>query len=286
MAVMDSTSHDIRELFDVALGTARGAADLVRQRRAELAGSGALATSAETKSTDVDPVTVVDKESEAYILRQLAHRRPADGIVGEEGADVASQSGVRWIVDPIDGTVNFLYGLPQYAISIAAAVGEELLAAVVINVASGHTYVARKGEGAYVSTGGEDWLRLQVSGETDVSHALVATGFSYSPQWRAQQAEILRSVLPTVRDIRRMGSAALDLCALAEGAVDAYYEHGTHPWDYAAGALIAAEAGAHVSHPGLSATGHDGQLTAAAAPGMWEEFSELLSRSGADRALG
>lgn len=287
---MNNTSanveHDTRELLNVALEAARGAAELVRTRRVELVASGALASTAETKSSDVDPVTVVDKESEDYITRTLAALRPADGILGEEGTALDSQSGIRWVVDPIDGTVNFLYGIPQYAISIAAAAGEQILAAVVINVATGRTYVARAGEGAFVETD-DGWDRLACSpqGHGSIGHALVATGFSYTPQWRAQQADIITKLLPQVRDIRRMGSAALDLCALAEGTVNAYYEHGIHPWDYAAGVLIASEAGAHVHHPGLSASGKDGGLTAAAAPGVWEEFRELLVGAGAAEPL-
>lgn len=278
--------NDTSELLAVALEAALGAAELVRTRRAELIASGALVGTAETKSSDVDPVTVVDKESEEHITRTLKELRPTDGIVGEEGTSLESESGVRWIVDPIDGTVNFLYGIPQYAISIAAAAGEKLIAAVVINVATGRTYIARAGEGAYVEDD-EGWHQLTCSPQEKgtVAHALVATGFSYIPEWRAQQAQIITNLLPQVRDIRRMGSAALDLCALAEGTVNAYYEHGIHPWDYAAGALIAAEAGARVHHPGLSASGKDGELTAAAAPGVWEEFREVLAAAGAFDSL-
>ena len=278
--------YDTTELLAVALEAALGAAELVRTRREELVTSGALARTTETKSSDVDPVTVVDKESEAYITHTLTELRPDDGIVGEEGTSLDSHSGVRWIVDPIDGTVNFLYGIPQYAISIAAAAGDDLLAAVVINVATGRTFIARKGEGAFVESDGE-WHQLTCAPQQpdSVSHALVATGFSYTPEWRAQQATIITELLPQVRDIRRMGSAALDLCALAEGTVNAYYEHGIHPWDYAAGALIAAEAGAYVQHPGLSASGKDGELTAAAAPGVWEEFREALASAGAFEPL-
>ena len=278
--------YDTTELLAVALEAALGAAELVRTRREELVTSGALARTTETKSSDVDPVTVVDKESEAYITHTLTELRPDDGIVGEEGTSLDSHSGVRWIVDPIDGTVNFLYGIPQYAISIAAATGDDLLVAVVINVATGRTFIARKGEGAFVESV-EEWHQLTCAPQQpdSVSHALVATGFSYTPEWRAQQATIITELLPQVRDIRRMGSAALDLCALAEGTVNAYYEHGIHPWDYAAGALIAAEAGAYVQHPGLSASGKDGELTAAAAPGVWEEFREALASAGAFEPL-
>ena len=285
MASMSSAELLVDELLDVALSTCSLAAGHVRDRRAELIGEGAL-TAAETKSSAVDPVTVVDKESEQLIMSALLERRPDDGILGEEGADIRSRSGVRWIVDPIDGTVNFLYGVPQYAVSIAAARGEELLVGAVVNVATGRAYQAGRGRGAFTRGGAEnEWRRLGVSSISDVPLALVATGFSYTPQWRAQQADILRAVLPRVRDIRRAGSAALDLCMLADGVVDAYYEHATHPWDYAAGAVIAAEAGAQVEHPGLGASGYDGAVTMASAPGIWNNFRALLAEAGADQPL-
>lgn len=273
-------------LIDVAVRTARQASALVRDRRAELMGTGELAATAETKSSAVDPVTVVDKESEDLIISTLLGMRPDDGVLGEEGANIESQSGVTWIVDPIDGTVNFLYGIPQYAVSMAAADGDEIVAGVVVNVASNRMYTACRGHGAFVHESPDSAAkRLTGSGAARMSEALVATGFSYTPQWRAQQAQLLCAILPEVRDIRRAGSAALDLCMLAEGRIDAYYEHGTHPWDYAAGALIAAEAGARVIHPGLSASGHDGGLTAAAAPEIWDDFRALLARAGAEKPL-
>nr|VDG63483.1 inositol monophosphatase [Streptococcus thermophilus] len=282
---MSSADLLIDELLSLALHTCSLAADHVRDRRAELIGEGALAA-AETKSSEVDPVTVVDKESEELIISTLQKHRPEDGILGEEGADIPSHSGVRWIVDPIDGTVNFLYGIPQYAVSIAAAHGDEVLAGVVVNVSTGRIYQACTGRGAFTRDRGDrEWRRLGVSSASEVHLALVATGFSYTPQWRAQQADILRAVLPRVRDIRRAGSAALDLCMLADGMVDAYYEHATHPWDYAAGAVIAAEAGAQVVHPGLGASGHDGAVTMASGPGIWNNFRELLTEVGADKPL-
>lgn len=285
----DATVPDASDLLQVAVAVATQASDHVRRRRVELTATGQLSSSAETKSSEVDPVTIVDKESEELIASLLSRVRPGDGIVGEEGADRPSSTGVRWIVDPIDGTVNFLYGIPHYAVSVAAALRDEVLAAAVVNVATGRIYRAALGRGAFAVDGPSGRnpapVRLKASGQTSLGRSLVATGFSYMPHWRRKQAELLESLLPDVRDIRRMGSAALDLCAVAEGNVDAYYEHGTHPWDYAAGTLIATEAGAHVQHPGLNASGRDGGLTAASAVGVWDEFNAALGSAGAQRPL-
>lgn len=280
MAYMNQR-NEAHECLEVAVSVAREAAELVRRRRAELIDDNLLTSTAHTKTSAVDPVTQVDEESEKFITSRLSQLRPDDGVMGEEGAAVETSSGIRWIVDPIDGTVNFLYGIPQYAVSIAAARGEELLAGAVINVATGRIYRASAGGGAEVSHDGGEWNPVNASRETQLATTLVATGFSYTSGWRAQQAAILQRIIDQVRDIRRMGSAALDLCAVAEGRIDAYYEHATHPWDYAAGALIAAEAGARVSHPGLNASGKDAGVTVAAAPGVSDEFKEMLLEAGA-----
>lgn len=273
------------QLRDIAVDLAASAAALVRKQRDFVSQHGSLAQITSTKSSPVDPVTAVDKASEVHIVDRLAELRPDDGILGEEGANTEGTTGVTWVVDPIDGTVNFIYGLPMYAVSVGAAVDGEIVAGAVVNVASGEIYRAALGGGAWVTRGGEE-MRLWASRAEDTSTALVATGFSYNSQWRAAQAEILHRVLPRVRDIRRMGSAALDLCQLAEGRVDAYYEHGTHPWDYAAGAIIASEAGATVRHPGLADRGGDGALVAAAGARLWDGFADLLAASGALRNLG
>lgn len=262
---------------------AQRAAELVARQRDQRAAHGALVAAA-TKSSAVDPVTEVDTACERFIVAELALRRPGDGILGEEGADSASSTGVEWIIDPIDGTVNFLYGLPVYAVSIGAAVDGELIAGAVCNAATGELFSAAAGHGATVELAGRT-RALTASRATALEHSLVATGFSYTSQWRSRQADILTHVLPRVRDIRRTGSAALDLCNVAAGRVDAYYEHGTHPWDYAAGAVIAAEAGARVRHPGVRADGADGGVTAAAAPGVWDAFLHLLESAGGDGPL-
>lgn len=268
------------QLRELAIQLVDDAAALVAKQRDFLARHGSITQVTTTKSSPVDPVTAVDKAAEARVVDRLRELRPGDAIMGEEGADQEGTTGVTWVVDPIDGTVNFLYGLPMYAVSVGAAVDGELVAGAVANVASGDVYSAVAGGGAWVRRGGAE-TRLRASRADDPSTALVATGFAYDAQWRAVQADILTRVLPLVRDIRRYGSASLDLCHVAEGRVDAYYEHGTHPWDYAAGAVIAAEAGAVVHHPGLTDRGGEGALVAAAAPRLWEPFSELLSASGA-----
>lgn len=216
---------------------------IVRERPAHLG-------VAATKSSATDVVTVMDRRSEELLMEQLRARRPDDGILGEEGASVEGTSGITWIVDPIDGTVNYLYDIPAYAVSVAACVGDpagdwESVAGAVFNPVTGDLFHARRGGGAFLrSTGSEPSVTaLFVSGEHDLGHALTGTGFGYDAAKRAQQAQTLTRVLPQVRDIRRAGSAALDLCAVAAGRLDVYYESGLNAWDRAAGQLIVTEAG-------------------------------------------
>ncbi len=221
------------ELLGLAIEVAREAATLVRDRRA------AGVTVAATKSSIVDVVTEADQASEALIRDRLLAARPGDGFLGEEGSNDAGESGVRWVVDPIDGTVNYLYGLPQYAVSIAAQVDGRSVAGVVLNAATGTTYTATAGGGAF-----RDGTPLRVRPVPPLEESLFLTGFSYSPDTRRVQAEALARMLPRVRDIRRLGSCALDLCHVAEGLVDGYVEEGVAEWDHAAASLIAVEAGA------------------------------------------
>ncbi|MGD7001111.1 inositol monophosphatase family protein [Corynebacterium halotolerans] len=268
-------------LRDTAVDTAVLAARRITDKRVEL---GDIRQFATTKSSAVDPVTVVDTMAEDFIADRLETQRPGDGLIGEEGTARESVTGVSWIIDPIDGTVNFLYGLPQYAVSIGAAIDGEVVAGAVVNVASGAVYAAARGAGATRTLAGET-VSLQVNRLSDVSQALLATGFAYSGTRRRAQAAALGRVLPIVRDIRRMGSAALDLCALAEGSVDAYYEHGINCWDYAAGALIAAEAGAVVKAPTLSTPGVAGEITLAAAGDVYPALRQLLEEQGIMAAL-
>lgn len=283
------TSHDpahLRDLRDIAVEVAVAAGERILAKRAELAeqGGGDIRGFSTTKTSAVDPVTVVDTLAEDYIADRLLTLRPDDGIIGEEGSERASASGVSWVVDPIDGTVNFLYGLPEYAVSIAAAVDGEVLAGCVVNIPRGLVYSAALGQGATRSGDGQE-IGLRCNDVSDPALALVATGFSYSSTWRAQQAALLATVLPQVRDIRRMGAAALDFCRVAEGTVDAFYEHGLHCWDFAAGALIAREAGAVVHTPRLSTPGSAGEAVSAAAGPLAGAWAELVSGAGVLRPL-
>lgn len=254
------------ELLELARDVAVEAAALVRARRTE------GVEVADTKSSPVDVVTEADRASEELVYARLTAARPDDGFLGEEGATAESTSGVTWIVDPIDGTVNFLYGIPQYAVSIAASREGVTVAGVVANVATGEVFTAGRGTGAYV-----DGRPLRVRDDVPLGQRLVATGFNYVAEVRRAQALAVGRLLGTVRDIRRLGSAALDLCALAQGRVDAYVEEGLAPWDLAAGALIATEAGARVeTRDGVGGTGC---VVAAPAAGF-EAFDTLARRCG------
>ena len=228
-------------LLDLALEVAREAAALVRERR-----RGAVSVAA-TKSSDIDIVTQVDRDSEALIRSRIRTARPDDGFLGEEGHEEPGTSGVRWVVDPIDGTVNFLYDLPQYAVSVAAEEHGVVVVGVVVNVASGTEYTALRRatpEGGSTVESCRDGEPIRVRGEAPLAQRLVATGFHYVAETRALQAAAAARLLPHIRDIRRMGSCALDLCHVAEGALDAYVEEGVMPWDHAAGGLVAEGAGA------------------------------------------
>ena len=230
------------ELAGIALDVARVAAELVRGRAA-----GGVAV-ADTKTSATDVVTEADRASEALIRRLLRERRPDDAFLGEEGDEETGTSGVRWIIDPIDGTVNFLYGLVAYAVSIAAERDGEVVAGVVLNAVTGTEFVAHLADGAAAGAGAGTATRngtpIAVRGPAPLSHRLVATGFSYDPGVREIQARAMVHFLPRIRDIRRIGSSALDLCHVGEGAVDAYVEEGVNYWDHAAGGLVARIAGA------------------------------------------
>ncbi|MEJ6012448.1 inositol monophosphatase family protein [Corynebacterium sp. H127] len=273
---------DFLELQRVAEQVAQQAAAAIATKRAEL---GNVAEYTQTKSSAVDPVTIVDTFAEELIVAKLAELRPGDGVVGEEGSENASITGVTWIIDPIDGTVNFLYGIPQFAVSLGAAQDGKVVAGAVINVSTDELYSAASGHGARLSAGGE--IRsLRCTEVQQVSQSLLATGFGYSAARRERQAALVAKLLPQVRDIRRMGSAALDLCAVASGQVDAHLEHGLNAWDYAAGSLIAEEAGAVVHIPPLSSVGESGELTFVAAPGIFDELWQCLEGAGGAQSIG
>jgi myo-inositol-1(or 4)-monophosphatase len=235
-----------------------------------------------TKSSAVDIVTAVDRDTETLIRSLILEARPDDGIVGEEEARHVGTSGLDWIVDPIDGTVNFLYGIPAWAVSIAVAegaaddgTGGRTVAGVVVNPVNGELFEASVDGGARLRG-----REMAVNTDVPLSEALVGTGFGYRAERRREQAEVLLELLPQVRDIRRIGSASLDLCALAAGRIDAYYERGLNVWDHAAGALIAREAGARVA--GVGGGVESKALIVAAAPGLYEELAAALRSAGLD----
>ncbi len=227
----------------------------------------------DTKSSGTDFVTAVDRASERRIVDALAAARPDDGFKGEEGTDEPGTSGVRWVIDPIDGTTNFVFAHPGFSVSIAAEVDGTIVAGAVADPMHDQIFDAAIGEGARCN--GQP---IRVRPTTELSQALVATGFSYRPDQRRRQARALEIILPLIADIRRMGSAANDLCGVALGRVDAYYETGLSEWDLAAGSLIASEAGAVIRPPGTA--GPDDQLVVAAAPGIATELVALIERSG------
>ena len=199
-----------------------------------------------TKSSPTDVVTAADRAVERLVVDVVRTHRPDDGLLGEEGGGWTGTSGLRWVVDPIDGTVNYLYGLPQWAVSIAVETGtgrdRQSLVGVVLDPAKDELYTAVRGRGSSPERAAARCNQLG-----DLAQALVATGFGYDAGRRAAQAGLLTAVLPAVRDLRRVGAGALDLCAVAAGRVDAYYEQGLSPWDLAAGGLVASEAGARLA---------------------------------------
>lgn len=262
------------------------AAAFVRRRRAEVFGPSAEraagADAVRAKTTPTDPVTVVDTETEQLLRDRLAVLRPGDPILGEEGGgprDSASDAAgaVTWVLDPIDGTVNFVYGIPAYAVSVGAQIDGVSVAGAVADVVAGRVYSAASGLGAHV-TDGHRTHELRCNNVDQLSMALLGTGFGYSPTRRVRQADLVAQMLPVVRDVRRIGSAALDLCMVAAGHLDAYYEHGLQVWDCAAGALIAAEAGARVVLPPPGADGAG--LVVAAAPGIADALLAALQHVG------
>ncbi|MFI7665325.1 inositol monophosphatase family protein [Nocardia sp. NPDC049526] len=282
-------SEDVAELRRIAVQLAETAAAHVRSRRPELFGpEGARDGVVQAKGHPTDPVTIVDTETEDLIRRLLDEARPGDPILGEEGGGSLAggdEDTVHWVVDPIDGTVNFLYGIPGYAISVAALRDGQPVAGAVVDVARAATYSAGLRMGATKVTGDGVVEHLRCTPVRSAAMALVATGFAYGKHRRARQAELIAQILPEIRDIRRLGAAALDLCFVAEGRVDAYYEHGLNAWDWAAGALIAAEAGAALRLPAATSPGAAGELVVAAAPGIANELTELLERVGATTAI-
>jgi myo-inositol-1(or 4)-monophosphatase len=253
------------ELLEIATAVAVEAAALARTARE------AAIHDVGTKSSETDVVTAADIAVEKLVRERLAELRPGEPVLGEEsGSSGAAGGGVCWVVDPIDGTVNYLYGFPWYAVSLAAQVDGESVAAAVVEPASGRRWTASRGGGAFL-----DGRRLRVSSATRLELSLVATGFAYRAERRARQAAGITGLLTRVRDIRRAGAASLDLCAVAAGWLDGYFEHGLHRWDWAGGALIAAEAGAVVRLPAT-----DDDMTFVATPGIADELTRVLAETG------
>jgi myo-inositol-1(or 4)-monophosphatase len=227
-----------------------------------------------TKSSATDVVTHMDHESEALITSLIAGERPGDGLLGEEGANVASSTGVTWVIDPIDGTVNYLYDLPGWSISIAAADEQGRgLVGVVYVPKLGEMYRAERGGGAFCND-----QPISVSGESALDRALIATGFGYDAVRRGRQGQVVAGLLPQIRDIRRLGTASVDLCHVARGRVDGYFEVGLKAWDLAAGELIAREAGALVTGFEGERAGEGGVL--AAPPEIHGQLREALRGLG------
>ena len=242
----------------------------------------------QTKSSPTDIVTEMDRRSEALITNRIRAHRPGDTVLGEEGGQTSGgaagdggQPGrVRWIVDPLDGTVNYLYGLRDWAVSIAAEVDGTVVAGVVEVPRHGETFTAVTGQGAWLHRG-DAKLELRCSSGVPLDRALVGTGFGYDPGRRLVQGEVVAALLPCIRDIRRGGSASVDLCSVAAGRLDAFYERGLNYWDFAAGGLIAREAGALVG--GLAGRIESTSMTVAAGPGLYQQLESFLSKLNPER---
>lgn len=237
-----------------------------------LDGQGRVRTSVVSKSTATDMVTEMDTGAERLILDRLLAARPDDAVLAEEGSSRAGSSGVRWVIDPLDGTTNYLYGLPNFAVAIGIEVDGVAVAGVIHQPATAETFSAIGGHGAFLND-----HRVRVAGAPDLATALVGTGFPYAPDRRARHGAVVAQVLPAVRDIRRLGSAALDLCAVACGRLDAYFERHLGPWDLCAGAVIAAEAGAWVGGFDGGPPVPDGVI--AAAPHLAPALRDLITRA-------
>jgi myo-inositol-1(or 4)-monophosphatase len=257
-------------LLDLATDAAQRAADLL------VDGFERARATVETKSTATDMVSEMDRASERLIVSTLLAARPDDGLDGEEGSASPGTSGLRWVIDPLDGTTNYLYGHPGWAVSIAAEDDVGVIAAVVVDPVHRDVFTATRGGGAWRNGRG-----ISCSSLDDLSTALVATGFGYAAGRRRAQAEVLVELIPRIRDIRRMGAASVDLCSVACGRVDAYYERGLAWWDLAAGGLIAAEAGALVSAIDGGPAGPEAGSIVAAGPGVFNTLRDLLSSLGA-----
>lgn len=266
------------DLTETAIQLAREAGELIVTRR-----KGHIEV-ANTKSSAVDVVTAVDRESEAFIHRRLGELRPDDGFVGEEGEARESRSGITWIVDPIDGTVNFLYDIPHYAVSIAAVSGPavpgswQVEAGAIINPVTGELFHAARGQGSFLGD-----RRLAIGTPPELSSALLATGFAYVAAVRVEQARLMASLIPEVRDIRRAGTASLDLAFVAAGRLDLFFERTLMPWDHAAGEIVVTEAGGVIEGIAGRPPGREGLF--AGHPELVASLKSRISQLGGDILL-
>lgn len=263
---------DVEALVALAESAARAAGELVQKDRP------ARVEVADTKSSPTDVVTEMDRASEALLREWIGRVRPDDAMFGEEAGWDGGRSGLTWVVDPIDGTVNYLYGIPLYCVSVAAVLGDPRtpggwrpVAGCVHNPASGETWTAGAGSGAWL-----DGVRQAAPPAPPLAEALVATGFGYQAERRREQARVAAGLLPAVRDLRRLGSAAVDLCMVGSGRLDAFYERGLNPWDMAAGMLVAREAGVDVVGLGGNPPS-DAMVVAARAPLVGALAAELVA---------
>jgi myo-inositol-1(or 4)-monophosphatase len=262
----DRATEELRELA-IEVATAAGTLALAGRRSLGVG----QPVAHDTKSTPTDPVTPFDRAAEASIVETVRSCRPDDSIVGEEGADHAGSSGLVWHIDPIDGTANFVYDLPAWCTSVAVVDHEGPVAGAVFAPVTNELFSAARGAGATLNG-----VPIRCSGASELSLALIATGFNYSPTTRERQAERLALLLPQVRDVRRFGSAALDLCFVAAGRFDAYFEEHLNSWDLAAGVLIASEAGAVTSN--LSGGAADTDAVVAAAPDVHQALVDVIAK--------
>lgn len=257
------SAADQNDLLDLAVQAAQAAGGLLVERFHGVASGVAY------KSSDTDPVSDADRDAEALIAGLLRDARPGDAMVGEEGAGATGESGLEWVIDPLDGTVNFLYGIPQWAVSIACRDAGGALAAVVYDPLRGETFSASRGQGCRLNG-----APLRIGAPPPLKSALVGTGFSYVAEERQLQTALIARVLPLARDVRRAGSAALDLAWVAAGRLDAFYEHGLADWDHAAGDMLVREAGGVVLPLPAAGGLRPGVLAAAAA--LAAELAPLL----------
>ncbi len=282
------SDEDLLELRAVAVKVAREAGDMLADRAGQV-------EVAATKSSPTDVVTEMDRRSEELIRARILAARPADAILGEEGGQTGDADGasVRWVIDPLDGTVNYLYGLHDWAVSIAAEagwveggeeggeVGRTIVAGAVFVPLRGEMFCAIRGHGAFIQAGDDYWNPLHCRPGVPLDQALIGTGFGYLASRREVQGQVVAALLPRIRDIRRIGVASVDLCAVAAGRLDGFYERGLNYWDWAAGALVAAEAGAVVG--GLNGAPPSGSMTVAAGPALFGPLADALAALDPER---